>query len=117
MAPNRRSGRLLLSFLLVATGLWPTGLVAQREAASEAEARMVAFVRTMADRDFHAFVTFISPEAVCFNGNEPLRGRDTIAREWAPFFEGPAPCSWRPDLVQVLESGDLALTSGPVHDP
>ena len=58
----------------------------------------------------------ISPEAIFFNGNEPLRGRDEIARAWSPFFEGPAaPFSWQPDVVQVLESGTLALSSGPVR--
>lgn len=38
-----------------------------------------------------------------------------VARGWAGFFEGPdAPFSWYPDLVEVLESGRLALSSGPV---
>lgn len=87
-------------------------------AASQVEAREIAFAKTMADRDFPAFLTFISPEAVFFNGNEPLRGRDAIAGAWAPFFEGPvAPFSWHPDVVQVIESGGLGLTSGPVRDP
>jgi ketosteroid isomerase-like protein len=81
------------------------------------EAREIAFAATMADRDFDAFLTFISPEAVFFNGNEPLRGRDAIASAWAAFFEGrAAPFSWHPDLVEVLASGALALTSGPVRD-
>lgn len=88
------------------------------EVSATVRAREAAFAQTMADRDFEAFLTFISPEAVFFNGNEPLRGRDAIARAWAPFFEGAAaPFSWAPDLVQVLESGALALTSGPVRDP
>ncbi len=70
----------------------------------------------MADRDFDAFLAFISPEAVFFDGNEPIRGRDAIATAWAPYFEGPqAPFSWHPDVVEVLESGTLALSSGPVR--
>ncbi len=41
-----------------------------------------------------------------------------MAGAWAPFFEGGrAPFSWRPDVVEVLASGRLALTSGPVFDP
>ena len=28
-----------------------------------------------------------------------------------------APFSWRPEVVEVLDSGTLALTSGPVRDP
>lgn len=36
----------------------------------------------------------------------------------ARFFEGPvAPFSWEPEEVQVLDSGTLALGTGPVHDP
>lgn len=84
-------------------------------AAAEVEAREIAFAKTMAERDFEAFLSFISPEAVFFNGNEPLKGLDEIARRWAPFFEGAsAPFSWHPDVVEVLESGALALSSGPV---
>ena len=37
---------------------------------------------------------------------------------WKPFFEGPtAPFSWEPDQVEVLESGELALSTGPVKNP
>jgi ketosteroid isomerase-like protein len=87
-------------------------------ASAAVEAREIGFAKTMADRDLDAFLSFISPEAIFFSGNEPLRGRDEIARAWAPFFEGAAaPFSWHPDLVEVLESGDLALSSGPVRSP
>lgn len=86
--------------------------------AAEVEAREIAFARTMADRDLEAFLSFISPEAIFFNGNQPLRGRAAVAAAWARFFEGPdAPFSWRPDVVTVLDSGGLALSSGPVEDP
>jgi ketosteroid isomerase-like protein len=86
--------------------------------AAEVEAREIAFAKTMADRDLDAFLSFVSPEAVFFNGNDPLRGRDAIERGWARFFEGPdAPFSWHPDVVQVLESGRLALSSGPRSRP
>lgn len=85
-------------------------------AAAAVEAREIAFAKTMADRDLDAFLTFVSPEAIFFNGNEPLRGRDAVARAWAPFFEGAdAPFSWHPDTIEVLDSGQLALSSGPVR--
>ena len=36
---------------------------------------------------------------------------------WARFFTTPAaPFSWEPREVEVLASGDLALSSGPVRD-
>ena len=83
--------------------------------AAEVEAREIAFAKTMADRDLDAFLSFVSPEAIFFNRTEALKGRDAIARAWGPFFDGPAaPFSWHPDLVEVLESGGLALSSGPV---
>lgn len=102
------SGGMLLSY--------PAASPGQVESeAEQVEAREIAFARTMADRDLQAFLTFISPEAVFFSENEPLRGRDEISRAWSPLFEGPvAPFSWHPDVVEVLDSGRLALSSGPV---
>lgn len=86
-------------------------------ASSEVEAREIAFARTMADRDFKAFFNFISPEAVFFSGNEPQRGHDAISKVWAKYFEGEtAPFSWHPDVIEVLESGHLAISSGPVRN-
>ena len=81
----------------------------------EVRARETAFAKTMSDRDLDAFVSFIAPDAIFFNGNTPLRGRNAIVESWRRFFDGEvAPFSWSPDLVQVLESERLALSSGPV---
>jgi len=114
--PN--GARLSPVFLVVlALSVCPSAGRGQVEGlAAEVEAREIAFAKTMADRDLDAFLTFVSPEAIFFNGNEPLRGRDVIAQSWAPFFEGAAaPFSWHPDVVEVLDSGRLALSSGPVR--
>jgi ketosteroid isomerase-like protein len=76
-----------------------------------------AFARTMADRDFAAFKSFLSDEAVFFTGPTPLRGKERVAGGWQRFYEKPdAPFSWEPEQVQVLESGELALSTGPVRD-
>ena len=84
--------------------------------ADDVGAREVAFAQSMADRDFDAFRSFLHPDAVFFAGSEPIRGAEAVAAAWQPFFEGEAaPFSWAPDIVQVLETGDLALTSGPVY--
>jgi ketosteroid isomerase-like protein len=41
-----------------------------------------------------------------------------VAEAWKGYYEGAkAPFSWEPDRVEVLDSGSLALTSGPVYDP
>lgn len=77
-----------------------------------------AFARTMADRDHAAFVSFLSPETVFFSGAGPLRGSGQVADQWKRFYDGPAaPFSWEPQTVEVLDSGTLALSSGPVRDP
>ncbi len=78
-----------------------------------------AFARTMADRDHAAFVGFLAEETVWFApGDKALRGKLAVAEAWKPFYEGPqAPFSWEPTVTEVLDSGTLALTSGPVYDP
>ena len=89
-------------------------LAALREQVRAAEA---AFAKTMADRDHAAFVSFLADEAV-FYGREPLRGREAVAAGWKPFFAGKAaPFSWKPDRVEVVASGTLAMSQGPVFDP
>ncbi len=77
-----------------------------------------AFARTMADRDIAAFVGYVSDEAVFFSGSGPLRGKTQIAAGWKRFFDKKdAPFSWEPAQVEVLDSGVLALSTGPVFDP
>jgi len=77
-----------------------------------------AFAATMKARDHAAFVAFLSDEAVFSGGTQPLRGKQAVADEWKKFFVKPgAPFSWEPDEVEVLASGTLAKTSGPVHGP
>jgi ketosteroid isomerase-like protein len=66
----------------------------------------------------HHFQRFVSDEGIFFgSGNTPLRGKAAVAAFWKKFYEQPAaPFSWEPELVQVLDSGTLALSSGPVRD-
>jgi ketosteroid isomerase-like protein len=111
-----RSLRLgLLALTLVAPGL--------RAQASDSLARQVleserAFAATMAARDLRAFGTFVSDEALFYGGAGVLRGREAVVAGWTRFFQGAAaPFSWEPATVDVLDSGTLALSSGPVRDP
>jgi len=77
-----------------------------------------AFANTMAQRDFEGFVSFLADETIFFSGDAPLRGKEKVAEAWKSLYEKPdAPFSWEPDNVQVLDSGTLALSSGPVYDP
>lgn len=90
---------------------------AQLDARRQVFAAESSFAATLAHRDPVAFATFLSPEAVFFNQQESTRGKAAIVESWKPLFDGPsAPFSWRPEVVEVLASGSLALTSGPVED-
>jgi ketosteroid isomerase-like protein len=86
--------------------------------ADQVRAAETAFARTMADRDFAAFGHFVSDEAIFFGGKGPLRGKAAVLESWKRLYEGPkAPFSWTSEVVQVLDSGTLAHSSGPVLDP
>lgn len=77
-----------------------------------------AFARSMADRDFSAFGQHVAVDAVFFGEGAPQRGRDAVLAAWSPLFDAPqAPFSWEPDDVEVLTSGGLALSTGPVRNP
>ena len=78
----------------------------------------IAFAKAMADRNPSAFASFLSNEAVFFSSDRALRGAAQVAAGWKRFFDGPAaPFSWEPEQVEVLDSGSLAMSSGPVRDP
>ncbi|MCU1233722.1 MAG: hypothetical protein JWP63_1689, partial [Candidatus Solibacter sp.] len=93
--------------------------VAQSNADLHEEVRKteIAFAKTMADRDHTAFTSFLADESVFF-GNKVLRGAKAVADQWKSFYTAPkAPFSWAPETVEVLDSGSLAFSSGPVFDP
>jgi ketosteroid isomerase-like protein len=76
-----------------------------------------AFAATMAARDYKAFATFIAEDAVFF-GQTASRGKAAVVESWKGLYEKPeAPFSWRSEEVQVLDSGKLAHSSGPVFNP
>lgn len=111
---------LLHSIVLACCCALPPGSAhtAERDVASEVRDAERAFARTMADRSLEAFSSHIAQEGIFFNRKGALRGRDAVVAAWTPFFEQKeAPFSWEPVTVEVLDSGSLALTSGPVRDP
>lgn len=77
-----------------------------------------AFAATMAARDHAAFSRHLAEDAVFFDGEKATRGRAAIAAAWKPLYDGPnPPFSWTPENVEVLDSGTLAYSSGPIFDP
>ena len=75
--------------------------------------REVGFSKSVESQDHELFASFIDPDAR-FVGNKVDRRREAIADAWEVFFTGDLPTiQWRPQFVEVLESGDLALSRGP----
>jgi len=110
-------GVLLITALGVVPGC-ATSAGGRSELGEEVRAAETAFARSMAERDFAAFVAHLSDEAVFFSDHGVLRGKDAVAAGWKAYYEGPkAPFSWRAETVEVLDSGALALSSGPVFAP
>jgi ketosteroid isomerase-like protein len=107
------SGATLLSACTIMTASDRKAVDLQQEVTATER----AFARSMADRDHAAFSAFLSDEAIFFSGPKVLRGKQQVAEAWKRFYEGPtAPFSWQPEQVEVLQSGSLAISSGPVRD-
>lgn len=111
--------RLWPLVLLAGLALGPGQALAQDSpAAATVRAAEQAFADSMKARDFQAFAAHVAEDAVFFNGDQPLRGKAAVLAAWKGFFEGAAaPFSWKPRLVEVLPSGSLAYSSGPVAGP
>ncbi len=114
----------LSAFLLagsLTSGVLPEAACAAAQETTQQLAQQVrdteiAFAKTMATRDHAAFVSFVADEAVFFGSKSVLRGKAAVAAGWKPLFEAPgAPFSWAPERVEVLDSGTLALSTGPIR--
>jgi ketosteroid isomerase-like protein len=115
-----RKGRMKSKCLLAVLLLGVVSASPQTNAELKEQVRHTeaAFAKTMADRDLAAFAAFLSDEAVFVTGSGELRGAQQVKDGWKGYFTGAAaPFSWEPETVVVLDSGKLALSSGPVRDP
>ncbi len=81
--------------------------------ADDVRCREIGFSRSAESRDVTAFRSFIDADAR-FVGASVLRGVPAIAEAWSVFLTpgGPA-IKWRPQVVEVLADGRLALSRGP----
>jgi ketosteroid isomerase-like protein len=101
--------RNLVTFLLLAAFAAP----ALADLEEEVRCREIGFSRSVESQDRDLFSSFIDPDAR-FVSNKVDRRPAAIAEAWAVFFSGDLPSiKWRPQIVEVLESGDLALSRGP----
>ncbi|GGD74755.1 hypothetical protein GCM10011357_32180 [Lacimicrobium alkaliphilum] len=101
---------------LLAVLAWPV-LASHDELEKMLLQREQAFADSMEKRDFAAFKTFLADEAIFFTSDGVLRGKQDVAQGWKVYYQGEqAPFSWQPRQVEVLASGDLAHSSGPVFN-
>lgn len=73
-----------------------------------------AFCQAVTDRRLDHFLAFLADDAT-FSGGAPqqLRGRDAVAKAWAPYFaKGGPTLVWKPVSAKVLVGGDLGYTVG-----
>ena len=85
------------------------------QAECEVWARELSFTRSVADHDAAAFASHLDQDAV-FGASlaQPTRGRDAIARQWAPVVEGKrVKLSWYPTRTTIGSVPDVAWSSGP----
>ena len=99
--------KLWIALLLVA----PSSVFA--DPTDDVRCREIGFSQAAEAGDAERFASFIDDDAR-FVGNSVLHGPAAVAEAWAVFFEDEGPSiKWRPQFVEVLEDGNLALTRGP----
>jgi ketosteroid isomerase-like protein len=99
---------LLLSVLLSAAPVLA-------DDADDVRCREIAFSQSVENQDAEAFASFIEPDAR-FIASSVSRGAENIVAAWSVFFTADAPkIKWRPQYIEVLQDGNLALSRGPYH--
>ncbi len=73
----------------------------------------IAFSQTVENQDAAAFAAMLDPDTRFISGTV-LHGPEEVSAAWAGFFAENGPqLKWRPYVVEVAASGDLALSRGP----
>ncbi len=113
---KRLYGVLILWVCLVVSSANAITVEERTQLESQVRAAETAFAKSLADRDANAFAKLVADDAVFFGRDSVSRGKPAVVAGWAPLFEGPkAPFSWASESAVVLDSGTLALSSGPVY--
>ncbi len=102
----------ILAAVILPLGAWaePPGLEGEQKAVWVADETLN---RAVAYRDRELFESLIAEDAV-FLGGGLVEGRQAIVVSWGIFFavDRTTSISWKPNRVEVADSGDLAYTLG-----
>lgn len=99
--------------ILVSTLVCLAAIAAHADLDHDVRCREIGFSQSAESRDMQAFRSFIDADAR-FVSSEVYRGVDAVATAWTVFFTEPGPAiKWRPQIVEVLDNGTLALSRGP----
>ena len=80
---------------------------------AEVRCAEIGFAKALKARDRERVRAVLDPETR-FVGTGVARGPDEVLESWAPFFEAGGPeLVWRPQIVEVVDDGRLALSRGP----
>ena len=103
--------RMKQTIIVCVLCLWNS--LAFADLVNDVRCREISFSQSAEQRDLSAFRSHIDADAR-FVAATVRRGVDSIAEGWAVFFapDGPS-IKWRPQVVEVLENGTLALSRGP----
>ena len=83
------------------------------DVSDDVRCREIAFSQSVEQQDISAFESFIDADAR-FVGGSVNRGPAEVTKAWSVFFSEDGPkIIWRPQIIEVLEDGKLALSRGP----
>ena len=102
---------------VVCSSVLATNAVAEEQGnavlVEEVRCAELAFAYSVEQGDRTAFEGFLANDAR-FVGARLLRGPEEILQEWEPFLDTDYPrLIWRPETVEILADGALALSRGP----
>jgi ketosteroid isomerase-like protein len=93
--------------------LFFAGSTAMADLVDDVRCREIGFSKSIESRDMELFRSFLDDDAR-FVGVDVTRGPDEITEGWRTFEPENGPSlKWRPQIVEVLEDGKLALSRGP----
>jgi ketosteroid isomerase-like protein len=83
------------------------------DVADDVRCAEISFSQSVENRNITAFTSFIDADAR-FVGSSISRGPVEVTEAWSVFFADDGPeIKWRPQYIEVLEDGTLALSRGP----